>query len=263
MKREHITYPTPQLMADAVANRMLLLVNDMLCEPDRERVDVALTGGTDGTAILQAIAGSSLLPIVDWSRVHFWWGDERFVPADSNERNAVGAYDALLSQLLEKGLALPTQIHQMPADSRSPEQIAKAGDAENEMLVNKAAEQYQQELVRELGENPKLDLALFGIGPDGHFASLFPDYPQVLIDGEHSLTAGVTNSPKLPPLRVTLTVPMITRSDYVWICGSRSKKAEAIGLTWHEHDNPHLPASFADAVKQVLWITDIDGGKNC
>ena len=53
MNREHISYSTPQLLADAVAARTLLLANDILCRPDRERVDIALTGGTDGTAILR------------------------------------------------------------------------------------------------------------------------------------------------------------------------------------------------------------------
>lgn len=74
MNREHISYSTPQLLADAVAARTLLLANDILCRPDRERVDIALTGGTDGTAILRALAGSPLLDVPDWSKVHLWWG---------------------------------------------------------------------------------------------------------------------------------------------------------------------------------------------
>lgn len=71
--RTHLL-PHPQLLADAVAARTLLLANDILCRPDRERVDIALTGGTDGIAILRALASSPLFDVPDWSKVHLWWG---------------------------------------------------------------------------------------------------------------------------------------------------------------------------------------------
>ena len=263
MNREHISYSTPQLLADAVAARTLLLANDILCRPDRERVDIALTGGTDGTAILRALAGSPLLDVPDWSKVHLWWGDERFVAANSAERNAVGASDALLDMLLETKRIARNQIHEMPADRRSQEELAAATDQDNAVALAAAAADYQDELEKELGENGHLDIAMFGLGPDGHFASLFPNMPQVGINEPDVLVTGVTNSPKMPPLRLSLTVPMIVRTDYVWVCGSREGKAEAMGLTFHAQNNPALPASYADAVQQVLWITDEAAGRDC
>ncbi|WP_213234838.1 6-phosphogluconolactonase, partial [Bifidobacterium animalis] len=87
--------------------------------------------------------------------------------------------------------------------------------------------------------------------------------PQVGINDPDVLVTGVTNSPKMPPLRLSLTVPMIVRTDYVWVCGSREGKAEAMGLTFHAQNNPALPASYADAVQQVLWITDEAAGRDC
>ena len=107
-------------------------------------------------------------------------------------------------------------IHEMPADTRDAARIAAATDEENDAVLADAAAAYQKELIEQLGEEPTLDIALFGVGPDAHFASLFPGRPEVLIDDPHVLVAGVRDSPKPPPLRVTLTVPMIARSRHTW-----------------------------------------------
>lgn len=145
-----------------MAARTLLLANDILCRPDRERVDIALTGGTDGIAILRALASSPLFDVPDWSKVHLWWGDERFVAANSAERNAVGAYDALLDMLLETKRIARNQIHEMPADRRSQEELTAATDQDNAVALAAAAADYQDELEKELGENGHLDIAMFG-----------------------------------------------------------------------------------------------------
>ncbi|NEG69342.1 6-phosphogluconolactonase [Bifidobacterium choloepi] len=254
--RRIIAYPTPELMADAVAERTLLTLSGLLAEPGRDRVDIAVTGGTDGTAILRAIAGSELLDIVDWSHVHVWWGDERFVAADSPERNAVGAREALLDGLVEAGRMTEAQIHEMPADRRPASAVAAASADENAEALAAAAADYQRELVAELGDRPSLDIAMFGLGPDGHFASLFPDLPQVTMDDPSVLVTGVADSPKLPPLRLTFTVPMIANSERTWICASREKKADAVAVTFLGHADPHAPASFAAARTDLLWLTD-------
>lgn len=116
-------------------------------------------------------------------------------------------------------------IHEMPADTRDAAQIAAATDEENDAVLADAAAAYQKELIEQLGEEPTLDIALFGVGPDAHFASLFPGRPEVLIDDPHVLVAGVRDSPKPPPLRVTLTVPMIARSRHTWVFASGERKA--------------------------------------
>ncbi len=165
-ERTLIVYPNPSLLAQAVAARTLLTMNEVLGTPGRDRIDIAVTGGTDGTAILEAMASSALLGIVDWSRVHVWWGDERFVPPDSDERNDRVARAALFDKLIAEGRMADAQIHAMPADDRSADARAHATAHDDGEALERAAARYQQELLHELGEAAAMDLMMFGVGPD-------------------------------------------------------------------------------------------------
>ena len=94
-ERKTVVYPNPQVLAEAVAARTLLTIIDLLAEPNRKRVDIAVTGGTDGNRVFAAMNASPLNDAVDWSRVHVWWGDERFV-ATGEGAGPVGALDNAL-----------------------------------------------------------------------------------------------------------------------------------------------------------------------
>ena len=216
-ERKTVVYPNPQVLAEAVAARTLLTIIDLLAEPNRKRVDIAVTGGTDGNRVFAAMNASPLNDAVDWSRVHVWWGDERFVAADDDDRNAKQAREAWYGALVESGRMPAANIHAMPADTRGAEEIAAASPEQTDAVLAEAAAEYQRELIEQLGENPALDIAMFGMGPDAHFASLFPDHGEAEIDDPHVLVAGVRDSPKPPPLRLTLTVPMIARSKHTWV----------------------------------------------
>ena len=124
-------------------------------------------------------------------------------------------------------------------------------------MLADAAAAYQKELIEQLGEEPTLDIALFGVGPDAHFASLFPGRPEVLIGDPHVLVAGVRDSPKPPPLRVTLTVPMIARSRHTWVFASGERKADAVAAAFAQPRNPQAPSSFADG-EELVWYIDQD-----
>ena len=234
-ERKTVVYPNPQVLAEAVAARTLLTIIDLLAEPNRKRVDIAVTGGTDGNRVFAAMNASPLNDAVDWSRVHVWWGDERFVAADDDDRNAKQAREAWYGALVESGRMPAANIHAMPADTRGAEEIA--------------------ELIEQLGENPALDIAMFGMGPDAHFASLFPDHGEAEIDDPHVLVAGVRDSPKPPPLRLTLTVPMIARSKHTWVFTSEERKAGAVKAAFAQRNNPHAPSSYADG-EELLWLID-------
>ena len=116
-ERKTVVYPNPQVLAEAVAARTLLTIIDLLAEPNRKRVDIAVTGGTDGNRVFAAMNASPLNDAVDWSRVHVWWGDERFVAADDDDRNAKQAREAWYGALVESGRMPAANIHAMP-DSR-------------------------------------------------------------------------------------------------------------------------------------------------
>lgn len=254
--RKTVVYPNPQILAQAVASRTLLTIIDMLAEPNRERVDIAVTGGTDGIEVLAVMGCNPLCDAVDWSHVHVWWGDERFVAADDDDRNAKQAREALFDRLIAEGRMPAENIHEMPADGRSAEEIAQDSPEQTDKILAAAAAEYQRELIEQLGENPRMDIAMFGVGPDAHFASLFPGKNEVLIDDPHVLVAGVRDSPKPPPLRVTLTVPMIARSLHTWVFTSEKRKAEAVRNAFAKPRNPQAPSSFADG-EELLWLVDV------
>ena len=171
---EHTTvvYPNPQILAEAVAARTLLTITDLLSEPNRTRVDIAVTGGTDGNRVFDAMNASPLNDAVDWSRVHVWWGDERFVAADDDDRNAKQAREAWYGKLVADGRMPAGNIHAMPSDERNLESVAAASPEQTDAVLAEAAAQYQRELIEQLGENPALDIAMFGMGPD---AATAPD----------------------------------------------------------------------------------------
>ncbi|MDY6051804.1 MAG: 6-phosphogluconolactonase [Rothia sp. (in: high G+C Gram-positive bacteria)] len=172
---------------------------------------ISLTGGTMGIAVLEGIAACPLKATVNWSKVHFWWSDERFVPRGHADRNEQQAKDALLDSL-----GLPEQnLHIMGASDvfETPEDAAQA---------------YTTELARYAPEgesSPLFDLTLLGMGPDGHIASLFPERTEIL---EAEATAlAVHDSPKPPPTRVSLTLPVINFSERIWFLVAGGDKAEA------------------------------------
>lgn len=248
------TYATTELLNQATAARILIELGDVLaCRP---RADLALTGGRDACDLYADVAAHPLAGSVDWSRVHLWWSDERFVEPSDPERNAKQARDIWFGQLISDGLMPESNIHEMPVDSRTNEEAEAADDDENDARLAEAARAYDRELVGELGQDPRFDLAIFGVGPDGHFASLFPDRQEVLIDDPANRVVGVSHSPKMPPLRVSLTVPVIRRSRKVWMFTSTPSKAHAVAQALSRTDDPHVPSSFARGTQETRWLLD-------
>ena len=194
----------PAELAAAVADRFLQRV--AAAQARGEHPHVALTGGTIAHELHRQIAqrAESGGHVVDWSRVSFWWGDERFVAPDSAERNALDARDVFLDRVGA------TSVHEVPS-------TADASD------VGAAASAYG-DLLRASGAG-EFDLVMLGMGPDGHVASLFPGFPQLDADG---IAVAVTGSPKPPPERVSLTFPALNRTRAVWFLVTGEGKAGAV-----------------------------------
>jgi 6-phosphogluconolactonase len=157
----------------------------------QESLSVAISGGATALVFLGALRVAR----VNWSRVTLFWGDERAAPADSPESN-YGVAERLLLQPL--GAGAPRALR-MPADLPDLEE---------------AALQYDETLAFELRSGP-LDLAILGIGEDGHVCSLFPGHP-ALRQVEHRVIA-VHDAPKPPPRRLSLTMPFLCQTRKLWL----------------------------------------------
>jgi 6-phosphogluconolactonase len=237
-ERRVIVHPDEESLVGSVAARFITKLVDLLAENDEAHV--VLTGGGMGGQTLRAIRDSSARDTVDWIRVHFWWGDERFLPAGDPERNDVQAREALLD-------ALPTpasNIHPFPAS----DQIAD---------LDEAAAAYADQLLLAAPEGrsyPRFDITFLGVGPDGHIASLFPDR-----DGYRNAdktVIAVREAPKPPPNRLSLTMPAINSSDRIWMVLSGSDKAPALGLALAGANANEVPVAGVQGRKRTVFFVD-------
>lgn len=230
-------HESPDDLATAVAGAFLRLITVRQAAGDVP--DVGLTGGTIADRIYREIARLASGSDVDWSRISFYWGDERFVAADSDDRNATQARHAFLDAI---GVD-PARVHEIPSTD----------DADS---VEAAAASYSETLRSEA--TGTFDLLMLGVGPDGHIASLFPGFPQ--LDVDDAIAVGVTGSPKPPPERVSLTFAALNRSDEVWFIVSGADKAEAVGraLAAQPPGVQEIPATGVRGRMQTIWFLDRD-----
>jgi 6-phosphogluconolactonase len=199
---------------------------------------IALTGGTVGILTLEVLAKALPTSQVHVSKIHFWWGDERFVTSDSADRNANQARLALLNSL---DIA-PDHLHEFPsADDNLDLQVAKG--------------QFAAHIKAVFGDSePRMDLTILGMGPDGHVASLFP--------GEHhedELIVSVSDSPKPPAQRLSFSMDLINQSEKILFVVAGIDKAEAVESV-HKNPESELPAAQVSARGQTLWIVDEAAG---
>jgi 6-phosphogluconolactonase len=236
-ERRVLVHRDKQTLAGSVAARFLTKTIDVL--DDLGSANVVLTGGTMGAATLKEIGSSSAAGNVDWSRVHFWWGDERWVPRGHEDRNDVQAGD--LFSVLDVPAA---NVHSYPASDEG-------------LDLDGAAAAYDAELREHASEGreyPRFDITFLGVGPDGHIASLFPERSAI-----RSTTPGVLavrNSPKPPPERLTLTLPLINQSDRIWMVLAGADKASALGLALAGASTNEVPASGAFGRKRTVFFVD-------
>ncbi|MCB5274909.1 6-phosphogluconolactonase [Arthrobacter sp. SO5] len=244
-------HPDSSVLMAAIAARLITKLVDI---QDRHgEATVVLTGGSMGIGSLKAVADSPAAPAVDWSKVNFWWGDERFVAADDPERNAGQAQEALLSRIA----ADPARIH-VPGsadDFATPEEAA-ADYARR--LAEAAAAEHAADMSDDRPESPgtlpRFDIVLLGVGPDAHVASLFPEHAGIR---EKEMTVvGVRNSPKPPPLRVSLTLPAINSASEIWMVVAGEDKAGAVGLALAGANPVQVPAAGPRGRNETLWLID-------
>jgi 6-phosphogluconolactonase len=201
--------------AEAAADRLIAAIEE--ARAARGGAHVALAGGNTPRRTYELLAAR----LDDWSGVEVWFGDERAVGPDDPESNYRMASETLL------------------AGGGGPEVRRIEGERGAEEAAAAYAGLMRERLPSENGV-PVLDLALQGLGPDGHTASLFPGNPAVEAGG---LCVAVHGAPKPPPDRVTLTVPVLRAARSVVFLATGDEKAEAVrGLL--AGPDPRVPASL-------------------
>ncbi len=235
-----VVHGDKRLLAEASGARLVTALVD--AQAARGSAHLVLTGGTMGSAILAAVAGSGARDAVDWSRVDIWWGDERFLATGDPERNETQNREALLDALPLD----PARVHAMPGPD-GPD-----GDD-----VVAAAARYAAELASAAtdgAESPTFDVLLLGVGPDAHVASLFPGHPDQLTSGVAA--AAVHDSPKPPPTRITLTFEALRRADRVWFLVSGADKAHAVAVSVAGAEPSESSAAQVTGLRETLWLLD-------
>ena len=235
---ERVVKPSKAQLSDAIAERFVARVKDAI--DARGEAHVVLTGGSMGTAFLEAV-GRLEPDAVTWRQVHLWWGDERFVPAGDKERNDAQADDALLGRVPLD----PAKVHRVDA-----------GDERGDLEA--AARAYAIELKAASGGHPSgvptFDVVMLGMGPDTHVASLFPGRDETEVDDV--TTVAVENSPKPPPRRVSLTFPALNRGRELWLMVAGADKAEGVKLASASSDRTAHPASGVRGLESTIWWLD-------
>jgi 6-phosphogluconolactonase len=219
-------------LARGAAEEFVTRLSQLLAE--LPEVHIQLTGGTIGIATLAAIADREDAHLLEWSRVHVWWGDERFVESESSDRNAVQAKKAMLSKLPA------TNLHEFPASDEG-------------MNLDEAANFFAAELAT---LKPKFSLAFVGMGPDGHICSLFPGKAPI---AQGALVIAEHDSPKPPQERLSFSYEAMNSVDEIWFVVAGADKQDAVSVAFGDEPES-LPVGRVHGKAKTIWFVDQAAG---
>jgi 6-phosphogluconolactonase len=230
--------------AETVAVRAAALVERELDLAVRERgvAHLALSGGTTPGRTYELLAEHAS----SWTDVHVWFADERCVPPDDDQSN----YRLAEQTLLEPAQVPVALIHRM----------------QGELGPEEGARRYAEELIDAIAPAPApvpvpvLDVVVLGIGPDGHVASLFPDAP-TLDAPDDSVCLGVSDSPKPPPQRITLSLAVLRAARGCVLLATGASKADAVAAMLGE-PSQHVPASLLRRERLSVICDDAAAGEH-
>jgi 6-phosphogluconolactonase len=195
------------------------------------RLSMALPGGSAAEALLPAFVQAPL----DWTRWDFFWGDERAVAPDHPDSN----YGLCQGLFLGPIAAEPGRVHRMRAEGPD---------------LEAAATQYEAEMTEVLGDPKALDFVLMGMGPDGHVCSLFPGHSALRQETRRVLA--ISDSPKAPPRRLTLSLPALQAARIVVVAAFGESKAEALRAALEDVDSALPVARVARSARRAVFLLD-------
>ena len=254
---EIVVVADPAALAAEAAERIVAALDAAIVA--RGRADWATTGGSTPIGIYRELVARPLRDAVDWSSVHVWWGDDRFVPRDHPFSN-VKAFDDVMLDIgdLEEGTAggpgrgvpIPAgQVHPFP----TAEAIGNGGGSA--WCATTLADELRAAGLPAVDGWPSFDMLLLGVGADGHLLSVFPGSP-ALDSGE--LALGIPAPTHIEPHveRVTLNPAIIAAARSVLMVVSGADKADAVGTVFgSEIDTRRWPAQLARR-SGMTWILD-------
>jgi 6-phosphogluconolactonase len=193
-----------------------------------------LTGGNTPRGVYELLAGEPYRDRLDWSRIHFFWGDERCVQPGSPESNYRMAYDALISKIPVPELL----VHRIRAELQDPEQSALLYEAEVRKLLP-------------FPQSAGFNLVLLGMGVDGHIASLFPG-----MNWSRQRLVIPTIAPSFPARRISMTTHILNTAQRIVFLVSGSQKAQALARVL-EDPSCDLPATKIRPITgRLTWMID-------
>lgn len=233
-RRQVVVVPDVAALAQSAAERLLARLAHV-----EDRAAICLTGGTSPEGLYKRLAQDPYRGAVPWDRVHWFIGDERFVPAN-DMRNNMGA----ARRLLLDHVGVPAgNIHPIATDAASPDAAARLYEAELKKFYGRD---------RLDPASPMFDLVLMGLGRDGHTASLFPNSPA--LDEQQRWVVGVEQAGLAPFVpRVTLTLPALASTHEMLFLVSGEDKRDILPRVLSGED---LPASRAHADGDLVWLID-------
>jgi 6-phosphogluconolactonase len=230
--RQVIAVADPAALAETAADRILARIG-----ANAGRIAICLAGGSSPKRLYQLLATDAYRSRIPWERTHWFIGDERLVPATNPLNNM-----AMVRGIFLDRLAPASHIHPIPAD-KTPDE---------------SAERYQRELKWFYGadrlnpERPLFDIVLMGVGPDGHTASIFPEYPA--LSETERWVVGVREAHVAPFVpRVTLTLPALASCREMLFQVSGSDKRAILTRVL---DGENLPATRARSIGETIWLVD-------
>jgi len=225
-------FKSPEDLADTFALQLISWVN----ETAGDTFHLALSGGKTPSLLFSLLA-EKYLHEVPWQKIHFWWGDERMVPAGDPESN-FGVVNKLLFSKIKLS---QSQIHRIKGEA-DPAEEAKRYSLEIQSLVP-------------MHNNwPEFDLIILGLGDDGHTASIFPNQMQLL--ESHNIT-GITFHPNTGQPRITLTGKVINNAKRVAFLISGVSKANIFNKIIRYAENSSVyPASHIHPKGELHWFGD-------
>ncbi len=254
---EIIVVPDRAALAREAASRFIALARGAIAA--RGKFSVALSGGSTPRELYALLATLEFSTQIDWSRIHFFWGDERAVPPDHPDSNYRMVYETLLSRVQPPA----RNVHRILAE-QPPADAARAYEETLREFFDLDADERGQTRTREkiprssvaIG-GPSFDLVLLGLGANGHTASLFPHTP-VLHETTRWVAAEYIDEVKM--WRITLTAPVINAAvNILWLVAGADKAATVRAVLRGEYRPNDLPAQLIQPTNgRAVWLLDAD-----